>query len=82
MMLFMIIAVLGIVVAIGLVASTVGRLQLPRQPAPSEERRLAEQTARIELLEEELQRVKDQADFTEKLLAERGSGQPGDRPGA
>jgi hypothetical protein len=79
MMLFMIIAVLGIVVVIGLVASTVGRLQLPRQSAPSEEGRLAEQAQRIELLEEELQRVKDQADFTERLLVERGSGQPGGR---
>jgi hypothetical protein len=50
MMLFMIIAVLGMVVAIGLVASTVGRLQPPRQSTPSEEGRLAEQAQRIELL--------------------------------
>lgn len=32
---------------------------------------------RIERLEEELRRVKDQADFTEKLLSDR-SGDPGD----
>ncbi len=80
MMLFMIIAILGVVFSIALVASTTARLQLPRRSAPSEDGRLAEQAQRIELLEQELQRVKDQADFTERLLSERGSALPGDGP--
>jgi hypothetical protein len=45
--------------------------QLPPSLAPPEDHRLVEQDERIELLEDELQRVKDQADFTEKLLTER-----------
>ena len=52
-----------------------GRRQLPPSLEPPQDRRLAEQ---VELLEEELRRVKDQADFTERLLSERGSAEPGD----
>ena len=40
--------------------------------------RLAAQDERIELLEVELQRLRDQADFTEKLLSERSGAQPED----
>jgi len=52
--------------------------QLPSLAAPPEDHRLAEQVERLELLEDELQRVKDQADFTESLLTERDSVQSRD----
>lgn len=78
MMLFMIIAILGIVVVTGLVASSVLRLQLSRPSPRFEQERLEEQAHRIEFLEDQLQRLKEQADFTERLLAERGSASPAD----
>ena len=59
-----------IVLVVGLAVFKFTR-QLPSSIAPAEDRRLVEQADRIELLEDELQRVKDQADFTEKLLTER-----------
>ena len=54
-----------------------GRLRGPSE-RPGEQL-LEEQAERIALLEDELQRVRDQADFTEKLLSERreeGAGRP------
>ena len=93
MIVAMFIAVLGIVFSVGVVGFKLGGRQppfsglaslkpgsrhLPPFPAPPEDRRLAEQAERIELLEDELQRVKDQADFTERLLTERGGAHPGD----
>ena len=69
-MLVMLIAVLGLGCGVGFVGFMLGRRQLPPASAPPEDRRLAQQ---VELLEEELGRVKDQADFTERLLSERGS---------
>lgn len=74
-MLVMMTAVLGLVCGVGLLGFMFGRRQLPPSSAPPQDRRLAEQ---VELLEEELHRVKDQADFTERLLSERGSGGSGD----
>lgn len=59
-----------IVFAVGLAVFKLTR-QLPPSLAPGEDRRLVEQAERIEMLEDELQRVKDQADFTEKLLTEQ-----------
>ena len=59
-----------IVLVVGLAVFKFTR-QLPSSLAPPEDHRLVEQADRIELLEDELQRVKDQADFTEKLLTER-----------
>ena len=67
-----------IVVGVGLVAVRLVTRQLPPASATDQDRRLAEQAEQIEGLEEELQRLKDQADFTEKLLTERGGAQPGD----
>ena len=74
-MLVMLIAVLELGCGIGFVGLMLGRRQLPPPSAPPQDRRLAQQ---VELLEEELRRVKDQADFTERLLSERGRGGSGD----
>ncbi len=74
----MILVMMLIVVGVGFMA---GRLVSRRLPPASEwdqDPRLAEQGERIELLEVELQRLRDQADFTEKLLTERGDAQPED----
>ena len=80
MMLVMLITFLGVVLGVGLVVFKLGSRQLPPSSGPPQDRRLAEQAERIELLEDELQRMKDQADFTEKLLTERGA-RPGDALG-
>ena len=77
-MLVMLLLVCTIIGGVGLVAFTLGSRQLPPASAPDQDPRLAEQDERIELLENELQRLRDQADFTEKLLTERGGAQPGD----
>ena len=74
-MLVMLTAVLALVGGVGLVGFKLGRRRLPPSSVPSQDRRLAEQ---VELLEEELRQVKDQADFTERLLSERGDAGPGD----
>ena len=80
-MLVMFITVLGVVFGVGWAGFKFGSRQLPPSSGPPQDRRLAEQAERIELLEDELQRVKDQADFTERLLTERGGAQPGDALG-
>ena len=77
-MLVMLLLVGSIVCGVGLAAFTLGTRQLPPAAPPNADPRLAEQDERIELLEGELQRLRDQADFTEKLLTERGGAQPGD----
>jgi uncharacterized membrane-anchored protein YhcB (DUF1043 family) len=77
----MMLAWLVIAVVVGLVAVRLVTRQLPSAPASDHDRRLAEQAEQIEQLEAELQRVKDQADFTEKLLTERSSSPPGDAQG-
>lgn len=74
-MLVILVATLGLVSGAGLVGFVLGRRQLLPPSASPQDRRLAQQ---VELLEEELRRVKDQADFTERLLTERGGGGPGD----
>lgn len=80
MALMMLLTVLGVVFGAGLVGYFLGRRRLPPSSAPPQGRLFSEQAERIELLETELQRVKDQADFTERLLTERGGAQPGDTP--
>ncbi len=67
-----------IVVGVCLVTVRLVTRQLPSASAPDQDRRLAEQAEQIEQLQDELQRVKDQADFTERLLTERGGAPPGD----
>ena len=74
-MLVMFIMVIGLGFGVGLAGFMLGRRQLPPSSAPPQDHRLAEQ---IQLLEDELKRVKDQADFTERLLSERSGSQPGD----
>lgn len=86
MMLVMMLGFFAVIVGAVWIVGTFGRGLLR---GPSERRGedlLTEQAERIALLEDELQRVRDQADFTEKLLSERrgqGAGTPseGDRPG-
>ncbi len=76
-----ILAVVMCVGGVGLVAYALGNRQLRPPSAPVQHPRLAEQDERIELLEDELRRLRDQADFTERLLTERGDAQPGDTQG-
>ena len=77
-----ILAVVMCVGGFGFVAYALGNRQLRPPSAPDQDPRLAKQDERIELLEGELQRLRDQADFTERLLTERGDAQPGDaQPG-
>ena len=73
-MLIILIVFFGVVSGAGLVGFMLGRSRLPPS-FPAQDRRLAEQ---VERLEDELQRVKDQADFTERLLTE-GGGAPSER---
>jgi hypothetical protein len=71
-LIIMVIAVLSMITGAALVGFLLGRHRLPRPSGQPQDRRLAEQAERIELLEAELSRVKEQADFTERLLSERG----------
>lgn len=61
---------LVVLVVLGVAAVRLVTRQLPASDA-DEDRLLANQAEQIEQLEEELRRVKEQADFTEKLLTER-----------
>ena len=67
-LLMVLVAILGLVPVAAIVGFMLGKRRLPPAGAVHQDRRLAEQ---VELLEGELQRVKEQADFTEKLLTER-----------
>ncbi len=80
MMLVMFMAVLCVAGGVGVAGFMLGSRRLPPSPAPPPDRLLADQTERIEQLEEELQQVRDQADFTEKLLTELGDARSGDTP--
>lgn len=85
MMLVMMLGFFAVIAGVAWIVVTFGRGQL-RGPSERPELLLTEQAERIASLEDELQRVRDQADFTEKLLSERrgkGAGRPseGDRPG-
>ena len=72
-MLVMLIAFCCVLCGVGCTGFVLGRRRLLPSSTPPQDRRLVEQSERIELLESELKRVKDQADFTEKLLTERSS---------
>lgn len=67
-----------ILVVAGLVLARLVIRRLPSAPPPDQDRLLARQAERIEALEDELRRVKEQADFTEKLLTERHDSGDGD----
>ena len=78
MMLVMFIAMFGGVALVGVVGFLLGRRQQSLPPAPMADQRLGEQAQRIAGLEDELQRFRDQAEFTEKLLTERAESHPSD----
>ena len=81
-MLVMLLLVCSVVCGVGVAAFRLGSRQLPPALPPDRGPRLSDQDERIELLEDELRRLRDQADFTERLLTERGDAQPGDaQPG-
>lgn len=71
----MTLAILIIVIVAIVANSRSGRRHQPQQLQPSFEleRDLSAQADRIALLEHEVERLRDQADFTEKLLTERSS---------
>ena len=77
-MLEMMLVMFTIIGGVGFVVYRLGTRQLPPASTPDQDPRLAEQDERIELLEDELQQLRDQADFTEKLLTERGGAPPRD----
>ena len=70
-MLIMMFVLFSVVCGVGVAAFRLGNRQLPPALPPDRGPRLSDQDERIELLEDELQRLRDQADFTEKLLSER-----------
>jgi hypothetical protein len=74
----MLLLMCAIITGVGLVAFNLGTRRLPPPSAPNPDFRLSEQDERIEVLELELQRLRDQADFTEKLLSERSGAEPED----
>lgn len=86
MMPVMMLGFFAVIVGAAWIVVTLGRGQLSGPSERPGEHLLRDQAERIALLEDELQRVRDQADFTEQLLSERrekGVGRPSgeDRPG-
>jgi len=79
--LFMLLLGCSVICGVGVAAFRLGSRQLPPPLSPDRSPRLSEQDERIESLEDELQRLRDQADFTEKLLTERSGPEPKDAPG-
>jgi hypothetical protein len=73
MIAFLFMLVIGVTVGVSLVSSLASRRELRPPTDPNVDRLLAEQAERISILEDELARLKEQADFTEKLLTERSS---------
>jgi len=57
-------------IAVALAMARIVTRQLPSSPS-NQDRILAQQAERIEQLEDELRQVREQADFTERLLTER-----------
>lgn len=69
-----------ILVVLVLVVVKLTSRQLPPGSQSDQERRLAEQAEQIDRLEAELGRVKEQADFTERLLTERSEANDEKKP--
>ena len=63
-------------VVAALLLARIATRQLPSAPSVEQDRLLADQADRIEQLEEELRQVREQADFTERLLTERSESPP------
>lgn len=74
----MMLATLIVLLAVAFTAMRLVSRELPTGSVSAQERRLAEQAEEIELLKDELRQLKDQADFTEKLLTERSEEPDGD----
>jgi len=75
----MMIAWLFVLVAAGFMVLRLGSARLPPASTSDQDRVLAQQAERIEQLEEELRLLKEQVDFTERLLSDRSEG-PSDPP--
>ncbi|NIY12805.1 MAG: hypothetical protein GWN02_33040, partial [Gemmatimonadetes bacterium] len=71
MMLVMLLGFLAVIAGVAWIVVTLGRGRLRGPSERPADHLLKEQAERIALLEDELQRVRDQADFTEKLVSER-----------
>ena len=79
--LFMLLLGCSVICGVGVAAFKLGSRQLPPALPPDQSPRLSEQDERIESLEDELRRLRDQADFTEQLRTERSCPEPEDAPG-
>lgn len=71
---------LVVLVLLALVLARLATRQLPSGFQSDSDRRLADQAEEIERLQEEVKRVKEQADFTERLLTERGEAEDEEKP--
>lgn len=81
MMTWVLVAVMAVVVGVALAGTLLkSRQQIGASPNPQTDRRLQEQAERISELEDELARLKEQADFTERLLSERHGEKGNDAP--
>jgi hypothetical protein len=74
----MMLAWLLVLVVVALVMVRLATPRLPPTSTTEQDRLLAQQGERIDQLEEELLRLKEQADFTERLLTERSEAPPDD----
>lgn len=79
-LIIIVIVTLGVFGGAALTGFFVGRLASGRSSLPAPDPRLVDQTDRIAALEDELHRVREQADFTERLLTERSVDDEGDLP--
>jgi len=70
-MLIVFAAVIGGILGAGVLGYLLGRRQLPPAGISADDRLISKQMERIEHLEADLDRLREQADFTEKLLGER-----------
>lgn len=75
----MLVVLVALFAAVFLGVSALRRDQLPPS-SPEADRLLRQQAERIDELEEELRRLQEQADFTEKLLSDRDAKAPGELP--
>lgn len=81
MMLVLLVAFIGAGCVTAVMINRLTQQQLPSGSPLNQDPRIAQQGERIEALENELERLRDQADFTEKLLTERSGSDPERLPG-
>jgi hypothetical protein len=80
MMVWTLVGIVAVVVGVVLVGTLLGRRELGSGTQPQSDRLLQEQAERISELEDELARLREQADFTERLLGERHGERRDDAP--